>query len=516
MVMDDADGVRAFHDAAPLVQLPIYEVNASMMSRLVPEGGRVLDLGSGSAQLAAHLVTGRPDVTVACVDLSDEMLALGRRTAADRGLRQLSYVRADITRLSDDIVGHPDLVCCNWTLHQLPDRDWAVAALRQVARIREEHGCAVWIFDFARRRRSQTMPVLFDLFADGNHDRLRADAIASEAAAWTTHEMHEMLTEAGLTGIEKSSLRPLGIYQSWWTPGQRSCATPSWKRPTMPPHLAEVADGITASMRNVPLPSVGPRPRSAEERAAGQAAVPGPGRTSTEPGPASPSKSAAEASAGRTETPASARAARNEEQADQDDDYRKPLEEEQKLLNGMARSAEQHTEITRARLLLCLESAQHWATALPQYADKQKRRATALAAISSGLAAFAGVAVWPSLRQRLSPLAGAALLSAIALASAIITIVLKLKRYQEMAERAQVLAAIYGEAFGLLLDLCVHGGDIDQQQAHTAISLFQEAKSRKDKLERLPGPKKRNLPSVSEFHACLERGRKLVEAAQTP
>ena len=37
--MDDAEGVRAFHESAPTVQMPTYEFNASMMSRLLPPGG---------------------------------------------------------------------------------------------------------------------------------------------------------------------------------------------------------------------------------------------------------------------------------------------------------------------------------------------------------------------------------------------------------------------------------------------------------------------------------------------
>lgn len=57
MVMDDREGVRVFHESAMDVQLPVYEFNASSMSRLVPEGGSVLDLGSGSGQLAVHLVS---------------------------------------------------------------------------------------------------------------------------------------------------------------------------------------------------------------------------------------------------------------------------------------------------------------------------------------------------------------------------------------------------------------------------------------------------------------------------
>jgi ubiquinone/menaquinone biosynthesis C-methylase UbiE len=253
MVMDDPEGVRAFHDSAPKVQMPAYEFNASMMSRLLPSDGRVLDLGSGSGQLASRLATGRPDVTITCVDLSEEMLATGRRMADDRGLDRLTFVLGDITDLSDEVIGTPDLVCCNWTLHQLPDRETTAAALREVARIRDLHGSAVWLFDFARLRHPDTMPAFFDTIVPDADPRLRVDAVASEAAAWTVEEMRELLADAGLTDLRCSRDRVLGIYQAWWSPGRRGPTTaPAWNRPPMSSTAAFWADRLTAGMSNRP------------------------------------------------------------------------------------------------------------------------------------------------------------------------------------------------------------------------------------------------------------------------
>ena len=255
MVMDDAEGVRAFHESAPTVQMPTYEFNASMMSRLLPLDGTVLDLGSGSGQLAAHLAAGRPDVTITCVDLSEEMLDTGRAMAAARGLdRRLSFAAGDITALDDELVSSPDLVCCNWTLHQLPDRDTVIAALREIRRIREMHGSATWIFDFARLRRSETMPAMWDIVVPDGDRRLRVDAVASEAAAWTIEEMRDMLVEAGLAGLSCSRHRAGGLYQAWWASGQPRATTPAWERPSIQPDAAFWADRMHAAMSNLPTP----------------------------------------------------------------------------------------------------------------------------------------------------------------------------------------------------------------------------------------------------------------------
>lgn len=253
MVMDDPEGVRVFHESAVDVQLPVYEFNASSMSRLVPEGGSVLDLGSGSGQLAAHLVTGRPDATVRCVDLSQPMVDTGRRQAAERGMDRVGFVVGDITALDGEVVGTPDLVCCAWVLHQLPDRETVVAALRQIATIREQHGSALWIYDMARLRRAETMPALFDLINPGADPRLRVDGLASEAAAWTVEELTESLAEAGLTGLSWCRDRLLGLHQAWWAPGRDGHPAPAeWTSPPMPPAVRRSADRLAQGMTGAP------------------------------------------------------------------------------------------------------------------------------------------------------------------------------------------------------------------------------------------------------------------------
>lgn len=251
--MDDEDGVRAFHDAAPRVQMPVYELSASMMSRLAPRGATVLDLGAGSGQLAAHLATGRPDVSITCVDLSEPMLDAGRRMASDRGLDRLHFTRADITDLREVAVEAPDLVCCNWVLHQLPDRATVLAVLREIARVRELHRCAVWLFDFARLRRPETMPVAFDLLYPDADPRLRVDAVASEAAAWTPDEMRDALADAGLHDLTWAQDRGLGLYQAWWAPGRDGVVEdPPWRRPDISATAVWWAGRIAAGMTHTP------------------------------------------------------------------------------------------------------------------------------------------------------------------------------------------------------------------------------------------------------------------------
>jgi hypothetical protein len=194
---------------------------------------------------------------------------------------------------------------------------------------------------------------------------------------------------------------------------------------------------------------------------------------------------------------------------------REAAEENAKLMEvaALIKKAEQETDVTLARLLVCLESAQHWADEMPLYAASEKRKGNFLAIMSGGLAALTGLAVWPLVTEQYPPLVTAVIVSGIAFSSAIFALVLKVNRYTEMGERGQELAALYGQALGLLLDLTVADGKIDQSQARAAIAVFQQAKVRKDKLDRLPRRGARETPRL-EFADSLKKGREMVAAAR--
>lgn len=215
MVMDDPDSVAAFHTADPVLQAPIYALNAEAMSRLLPDGGVVLDLGSGSAQLLAHLARSRPDVRIVGTDLSPTMVAAGRELLREQHLDDRVEVReADMTALPEDLVGHVDLVSTVWALHHLPTLDHLDRCLAQMASVRRRTGCAVWIFDFARLRRDATLPALMRI-ATSAPGRLLHDGIASERASWSPRELQEAIARSGLGHLEGGRERVLGHLQSY-------------------------------------------------------------------------------------------------------------------------------------------------------------------------------------------------------------------------------------------------------------------------------------------------------------
>lgn len=79
--------------------------------------------------------------------------------------------------------------------------------------------------DEPQRRRMKLR--LFDTIVPEGDPRLRVDAVASEAAAWSVEEMVQMLAESGLSEMRHSRDRIVGIYQAWWISGRRPATAPA-------------------------------------------------------------------------------------------------------------------------------------------------------------------------------------------------------------------------------------------------------------------------------------------------
>lgn len=190
-------------------------------------------------------------------------------------------------------------------------------------------------------------------------------------------------------------------------------------------------------------------------------------------------------------------------------------------LRAILDHAESESAVTGARLLICLESAALWVDLLPTYSARQKRRGNWWALASGALAAFTGLAIWPLVTDQLpdeilgmpGQIVAGAFVSLVAFASAICTLVPRILRYTEMAERAQELTSVYGSALGLLLDLVAGKQPVDQDKAHHAVEVFREAKVRKDRLDRLPKRPDSTL-HTKEFAARLATGARIAAEAR--
>jgi ubiquinone/menaquinone biosynthesis C-methylase UbiE len=101
-----------------------------------PSPGRLLELCAGTGYVARLLLREHPGDDEACaLDISPEMLAVGRRKAAREGLERIEFVHADAAELPFEH-GSFDTVIAAYGLHELPShiRTRAVAEANRVLR----------------------------------------------------------------------------------------------------------------------------------------------------------------------------------------------------------------------------------------------------------------------------------------------------------------------------------------------------------------------------------------------
>jgi release factor glutamine methyltransferase len=94
-------GVKGFRrlelavDPRVLIPRPETETLVEAASELLPEGARVVDVGTGSGAVALALKDERPDLHVTATDLSEDALAVARANALRLGL-EVTFAHADL------------------------------------------------------------------------------------------------------------------------------------------------------------------------------------------------------------------------------------------------------------------------------------------------------------------------------------------------------------------------------------------------------------------------------------
>jgi ubiquinone/menaquinone biosynthesis C-methylase UbiE len=248
-VMDEPQGVKEYDELGSAAEAGQHQFCARGISRLLPEGGTLLDLGCGSARLLVQLAHGRPDARVIGLDLSEPMLETGRRNLErERVGDRVELRRGDITACDTTVTEDVDVVSCNFALHHLPDDATALACFEAIARIRERTGCAVWLFDFARLRHPASWPAMVSMI-EMPGDVVYNDAIESERAAFSHPEMTALLERAGLADLAHVRARPLGELQVHWAPkrDRPEPVTGLWRERALPRETRLLTRFVTQS-----------------------------------------------------------------------------------------------------------------------------------------------------------------------------------------------------------------------------------------------------------------------------
>lgn len=203
-VMGEDEEAGSYMDAAAAAHLARLDAGwASLVARLGPRGGaRVLDVGTGGAQIPLLLARARPRWRIWALDRSRAMLDAGRHafsaeaSAARRAARAFPLARAvaDGRRLpfAD---GALDVVVSNSLLHHLPD---PTPVLNEIGRVAGARGL-ILLRDL---RRPPRVALPFWVAWHGRHyeGTMRELYEDSVRAAFTPAELAILLRHSALAG----------------------------------------------------------------------------------------------------------------------------------------------------------------------------------------------------------------------------------------------------------------------------------------------------------------------------
>ncbi len=212
--MNDPEQVRAFHDAGERYLTGLYHFNAVAIAALVPRGGTVVDLGSGSGQFLVHLGKYRPDLKIIGIELAERMVQLGCHLLEEQCLSDRVEIRqgdmTDFSRLLNEPVS---LVSSVFSLHHLPTSEDLGCCLEEMGKLRARDGSAIWVFDHARPKSRQAAHCFPDVFTPDAAAVFNRDSTQSLLASWTIEELSTAFKAAGMEEGQHLISRILQFYQ---------------------------------------------------------------------------------------------------------------------------------------------------------------------------------------------------------------------------------------------------------------------------------------------------------------
>jgi cyclopropane fatty-acyl-phospholipid synthase-like methyltransferase len=153
----NADSLRVSEEATTRALQGVYHFCALAASRLLPEGGLVLDLGSGSGGFATYLADRRPDVTIMGVESFPGRVELGQQLIHEANLQdRVCIYEGEITEFSKRITSSIDMVTAVLSLHQLNTIEDLLRCFHDISYVRIRGGCGVFLFDWARPNQAKT------------------------------------------------------------------------------------------------------------------------------------------------------------------------------------------------------------------------------------------------------------------------------------------------------------------------------------------------------------------------
>jgi ubiquinone/menaquinone biosynthesis C-methylase UbiE len=194
-VMDTADDAEEY-DAMDFNEPDTRFADAAVILLGAAPGGRVLDVGTGTAKIPVLLLARRPDVAVLAVDMADQMLRVAAQNLARAGLdRACTLAKMDAKALAVAAASF-DLVLSNSLAHHLPE---PLDLFRELARVVKPAG-GVLVRDLIRPESEADARALVSRYGSSDSARQKQLFFDSLCAALTLDEVREMVKTAAIEG----------------------------------------------------------------------------------------------------------------------------------------------------------------------------------------------------------------------------------------------------------------------------------------------------------------------------
>ncbi|OFZ52655.1 MAG: hypothetical protein A2428_01430 [Bdellovibrionales bacterium RIFOXYC1_FULL_54_43] len=159
--MEDEAQTRAFAEVASgqseLAASHLF--HAIHITRTIRGCGKVYDLACGPGRALGRVAELNPHIHFVGVDLSDNMLKLAWEHVQEKGLKNVQFLKSDITELKEIESGSADGVISTMALHHLPTCEHLGRLFRQIERILKPEG-SVFLVDFLRLKTEKSIELL--------------------------------------------------------------------------------------------------------------------------------------------------------------------------------------------------------------------------------------------------------------------------------------------------------------------------------------------------------------------
>ncbi|MBA4388867.1 MAG: hypothetical protein C0404_12865, partial [Verrucomicrobia bacterium] len=181
------------------------------------------------------------DVRMIGIDLSDEMIRIGRESIRECGLADRVELRTgDIRKVGTLSLPPVDAINSIYTLHHLPLLEDLRACIAGIACLRRRTGCAVWVFDHCLPRNPLTAEAFPKIATPDAPTEFQNDSSNSLKASFPYDVLSSEFDDADIGRFSHVRSRLLRVFQAHWlepAPGPAPSCAGLWQNLHIPAEI---------------------------------------------------------------------------------------------------------------------------------------------------------------------------------------------------------------------------------------------------------------------------------------